>query len=94
MKFIMSLLISFSAHSAPIFLYYEKNVFYASQIKTTLIEEYKIPDYLIKTQHIEKCSKIRHRSKLDLCFTSDGDLKLVSVDRKFIDESLNFFRIP
>jgi hypothetical protein len=94
MKFIISLLFSFSVHSAPIFLYFEKDISYASHIKLILVREYKIPDYLIKTQNIDKCSKIKQRSKLDLCFTSDGDLKMVSVDRKFIDESLNFFRIP
>lgn len=94
MKFLISLLFSCSAYSAPIFLYFEKDIIYASHIKKILVREYKIPEYLIKTQNIEKCSKIKHRSKLDMCFTSDGDLKLVSVDRKFIDESLNFFRIP
>lgn len=91
-KFIISILISTPLQAAEINLFHEGNESGIEEIKEILNSRYFIPDELIKKIPTQNCEGLIKRGKLDLCLKNNGDLILVSVDRRFVNESLKAFR--
>lgn len=94
MKFIISLLIGSSAWASPIVIFHESNQPEAQIYQKILIDNYHVPEELISIQNVKKCERAKGLGKLDLCLKNNGDLVLVSVDVKFINESVKIFRAP
>jgi hypothetical protein len=94
MKFVISFFISLSAMASPIHVYFEGTSQDATIYKNLLINDYQIPEDLIKLKGIKNCEGMKGEGKLDLCLKNNGDLLMVSVDRGFINESLKVFRAP
>lgn len=91
-KFIISVLISTPLFAAEINLFHENNEYGIEEIKETLQSRYFIPNELIEKIEVQNCERVRQTGKLDLCLKNNGDLVLVSVDRRFVNESLKAFR--
>jgi hypothetical protein len=94
MKYIISFFITLNCYSAPIRIFHEQHHEFAHAIKTIMVRDYLIPEELIEMKSIEDCTKLNRKGKLDLCLKNNGDLKLVSVDREFVNDSLKIFRAP
>lgn len=96
MKFVTSILmlLSFELRAAPIRVFYEGDDIYAIAIRDVLVKEYQIPYELIEVSKNTSCEKLNKSGKLDLCLKNNGDLKMVSVNREFVSETLKIFRAP
>lgn len=94
MKFVISFLFAMNAYASPIQLFHEGDSTEALMYKEILINDYLIPEDLIRVRGTRECEKIKPIGKLDLCLKNNGDLYMVSVDREFINESLKVFRAP
>jgi hypothetical protein len=94
MKFVISMFMVSTVWAAPINLYDEGNSTHARIYKEVLKKDYKIPDELIEVDRINNCEHLKAVGKLDLCLKNNGDLKVVSVDERFVKESLRIFRTP
>jgi hypothetical protein len=94
MKFVISLLFSLSAVASPIHVYYEGSSLEAKMFKDIMINDYRIPEDLILLKRVYECEVIKAEGKLDICLKNNGDLILVSVDKRFINESLKVFQAP
>lgn len=78
--------------AAEINLFHERNDIAAEEIKEILNSTYFIPDELIQKIPVRDCEEVNKKGRLDLCLKNNGDLILVSVDRRFVNESLKAFR--
>jgi hypothetical protein len=94
MKFVISLFIPLGLLAAPINIVHVKNLTEAEIYRKILVDEYHIPDELIEIKTTQNCNMVKEAGKLDLCIRTNGDLKIVSVDREFINESLKVFQSP
>lgn len=96
MKFVISfiLMMNASAQANPIQIFHEEDTEVATSVKSILIKTYQIPEQLITLRSVAKCGELKRKGKLDLCLKNNGDLLIVSVDRRFIAESLKIFRAP
>jgi hypothetical protein len=94
MKFAISFLFSASAFSAPINIFHEGLLNDAEIYKNILINEYYIPEELILVRGIQDCKDAKEMGQIDLCLKNNGDLRLVSADYEFINESLKVFQSP
>jgi hypothetical protein len=97
MKYVISsfaLSLSLGLFASPIRIFYEVDSTRAGWVKEILIQNYKIPEDLIVLKNIAKCRGIEAKGKLDLCINDNGDLSVVSVDQRFISESLKIFYTP
>lgn len=94
MKFVISFIFTSNVVAAPITIYHEMTAKKALVVQEIFMSNYKIPHELISIRNIEKCSDIKNSGKIDLCLKNNGDLLVVSVDRRFINESLKIFQAP
>jgi hypothetical protein len=97
MKFVISLLLILLATPSwadPIHIYYENRPSRALLVKNIFMDTYQIPESLIDLREVKKCQELNGGGKLDLCLNNNGDLLVVSVDRRFISESLKIFQAP
>jgi hypothetical protein len=94
MKFLISLLFCFKVFGAPIMIKHEKQIERAQVVEELLTTNWNIPENLIEIETTEDCLKEKSSKKLELCIKKNGDLLVVSVNRKFINESLQVFRTP
>lgn len=79
----------------PVQIYFESGQRLEAIIyRDLLMHDYLIPEELITVREVAECEARRARTEFELCIKSNGDLKLVSVDRKFIQESLSIFKAP
>lgn len=95
MKLGISLLLLLCAKSwgTPIQIYFEKGQkIEASIYQDLLIKDYQIPEELISLTLVVDCDVRKKRAELELCIKNNGDLKLVSVDKNFIRDSLSVFK--
>ena len=92
MKYAISLFFSFNAFASPIYLYFEDNIVDAKIYREILVKDYSIPEAMISVKKASLCEKIKQKWELDLCLKKNGDLKTVSIIKKFIKESLSVFR--
>ena len=83
-----------SLKADPIFIYYESDSQYANEIKNIMTDQYSIPDDMMTLRQVRLCKEIKGKSKLDMCINENGDLNVVSVDQRFISESLKVFKAP
>jgi hypothetical protein len=97
MRFAISLMALLSCSTVlgmPIQIFYESHPQRAQWIKNIFTEDYSIPADLIGMKEVERCEDLGKKGKLDLCLKNNGDLLEVSVDRRFITESLKIFKSP
>jgi hypothetical protein len=95
MKFVISFLfVSLKLSAAPINILHVKNLKEAEIYRQILVEDYRIPEELILITATQDCDQVKESGHLDLCLKNNGDLRLVSVDREFINESLKVFQSP
>lgn len=95
MKFVISsLFFSLNLLAAPINILHEKNPEEAGIYRKILMDDYRIPEELILVRATQDCEQVKENGHLDLCLKNNGDLRLVSVDREFINESLKVFQSP
>ena len=94
MRFVISLFLSLSAYAAPIKVFHESNSERADIVRNIFVNKYKIPEELIENKQITRCEELRELGKLDLCLKNNGDLLVVSVDQRFVSESLKIFYAP
>lgn len=99
MKFVISFLLSIQCYgnkcyASPINIFHEGNSADAGMYRDILKNDYSIPEDLIELKTTNGCETQKTKGKLDLCLKNNGDLYVVSVDRKFIDESLKVFQAP
>jgi hypothetical protein len=93
--FISLLLVSLNAGAVPIRLFHERNqAKEVIHIKNVLTRQYQVPEELIVIRKTDECSSLRKGGRFDLCLNNNGDLLIVSVDRRFIEESLKIFQAP
>ena len=92
MKYVISFLFCTSLQAATINLFHEGNSIEANMLRDILISDYKIPDELIGVKQTELCEDLQKKGKLNLCLKNNGDLIVVSVDRRFVNESLKAFQ--
>jgi hypothetical protein len=93
MKFFISL-VSFSTLASPIHIFHEHRPERAHIVKSIFLEKYSVPEELVTLKITDSCEGLAKGGKLDLCLKNNGDLKVVSVDRGFISESLKIFQAP
>jgi hypothetical protein len=91
---LVALFISIDLRADPIHIYYETDSNFAHEIKDIFTREYSLPEEIITLKKINFCKEIREKSKLDICLNENGDLQVVSVDQRFISESLKVFKAP
>lgn len=97
MKFVISvvlMILSAETGANPIHIYYENKPSRALLVKNIFTETYHIPESLIAMREVKKCDQLNGGGKIDLCLNNNGDLLVVSVDRRFISESLKIFHAP
>jgi hypothetical protein len=97
MKFIISLaliLISLEVKAEPIKIFYENEADKAEIVRSIFVHNYHIPSELFTLSKTIDCSKTSGNKKLDLCLKDNGDLVVVSVDRRFISDTLKIFQAP
>ncbi len=101
MKSIFSLIIILlsmaSAHASPITVYYEtpEGQEYANHVRKYLEKEHHIPGMLITMKMtLKNCEELKSFEKLSVCSKNNGDLKVVSADKIFINETLTVFGQP
>lgn len=96
MKLSISLfLLSSTVWGTPIQIHFEKGQKIEATIyQELLINDYQVPEELISINLIRNCEERKKQAELELCIKSNGDLKVVSVDKNFIRESLRVFRAP
>lgn len=96
MKFVISLLIlnSTLAIASPIKIFHESTNQNALLVKEIFHRTYQIPEDLISISEIASCDALSDKGKLDLCIKKNGDLEVVSVNKRFIHESLKIFNSP
>lgn len=97
MKFTISLLLSLltlSAYAEPIKIFYENESDKAEIVRSIFVDNYHIPSDLFTLSKTIDCSKTSGNKKLDLCLKDNGDLVVVSVDRRFISDTLKVFQAP
>jgi hypothetical protein len=79
----------------PVQLYFEEGQRLEAIIyRDLLIQDYAVPEELITLTEVMKCETMSAKTEFELCIKSNGDLKVVSVDKKFIQESLSIFKAP
>ena len=79
----------------PVQIYFEAGQKLEAVIyRDLLIQDYLVPENLITLTEVYGCEEKKARTEFELCIKSNGDLKVVSVDRKFIQESLSIFKAP
>lgn len=89
------LLLASSAFATPIQIHFEKGQKIEATIyRDLLIKDYLIPEELISMNLVGSCDERKKRAELELCIKNNGDLKVVSVDKNFIQDSLRVFRAP
>ncbi|MBA2405702.1 MAG: hypothetical protein H0V66_13075 [Bdellovibrionales bacterium] len=93
-KILALALVTTSAFAAPIQVFYEHEPSRAQMVKDIFTVSYQIPEDLIALKEVAKCEGLNEKGKLDLCLNNNGDLLIVSVDRRFISESLTIFQAP
>lgn len=94
MKFFISFFMCASLEASPIKIFHENAPENASQVKDIFITGYQIPEELIEMKQVKDCELLKERGKLDLCLKNNGDLLVVSVDKRFVSESLRIFQAP
>ncbi len=97
MKFITSLLaitLTLSCFAAPIRIYHENHYATADEMRKIFTKTYKIPEDLLEIINTRSCNELSQRGKLDVCINDNGDLLVVSVDKRFISETLKIFQAP
>lgn len=100
MKFISSLLVltlTQACFASPIIVFYEtpEGLEYANHVKRFLETNHHIPGMLIAMKQTGgNCEEVKSFEKLSVCTKNNGDLKLVSVDKNFINETLIVFQQP
>lgn len=95
MKFIIStLLLCTQVHASPIRVFHENEIERAQIVKNIFVGTYQIPEELVGINQISNCDEIRGLGKLDVCLKKNGDLKVVSVHKGFVSESLKVFQGP
>lgn len=97
MKFVINavlMIFSQTISAEPIHIYYENKPSRALLVKNIFTGTYHIPEGLIALREVKDCDQLNGRGKLDLCLNNNGDLLVVSVDRRFISESLKIFQAP
>lgn len=97
MKLGISVLFILSAKiwATPIQIHFERGQkIEASIYQDLLIRDYKIPEELISLNLVTNCDDRKRRTELELCIKNNGDLRLVSVDKNFIRDSLSVFIAP
>lgn len=94
MKYAISFFISFNLHASPITVHHEQTSTRAHSVKNIFVGTYHIPEDLISVKEVVKCDELIGQGKLDLCIKNNGDLLVVSVDRRFVNESLKIFQAP
>jgi hypothetical protein len=94
MKFFISMFICTSVLASPIVIFHESNEEDALIYRDLLKRNYYVPDELMTIQIVRSCEKAKGLGKLDLCLKNNGDLLLVSVDVKFVNESIKVFKAP
>lgn len=100
MKFIFScalLLSSLTSFASPIVVYYEtpEGQEYANHVRSYFEKKHQIPGMLISMKMIRKnCDEVKSFEKLSVCTKNNGDLKVVSADKNFINETLIVFQQP
>lgn len=95
MKFVISLiLLSTQISASPIDLSHEAQWDRVQYLKQIFTETYKIPEGLIGMRVVQNCESVESQGKINLCIKKNGDLITVSVDQRFIRESLKIFQAP
>jgi hypothetical protein len=97
MKYVISfycILFCLNLRADPIHIYYENDSYFADEIKLILTDQYNIPEEIITLKKTPLCKDVIKKSKLDVCINKNGDLNVVSVDDRFISESLKVFKAP
>jgi len=97
MKFVISIIAimaSMAIHSEPIRIFYEEDSHNAEVVREIFIENYQIPTELFTLSKTSDCDRTKGNNKLDLCLKNNGDLIVVSVDRRFISDTLRIFQTP
>ena len=94
MKFFISFFFCTSLQASPIKIFHEDAPNNASAVKSIFMTSYQIPEDLIEMKSIQDCELLKERGKLDLCLKNNGDLLVVSVDKRFVSESLRIFQAP
>lgn len=100
MRFIFSLAImalTYSSYASPIVVYFEtpEGEEYANHVRFYFEKKHQIPAMLISTKLTHKnCEEVKSFEKLSVCTKNNGDLRVVSVDKNFISETLTVFNQP
>lgn len=95
MKFVISLfLLTTSLMASPIDLTHEAQWNRVQYLKEIFMNTYKIPEGLIGMRAVQDCDFVESKGKINLCIKKNGDLITVSVDQRFIRESLKIFQAP
>jgi len=94
MKYVISFLFCVSVYGAPIQIFHESSAERAEMVKQIFMGQYKIPEDLIEKKETARCEEIKRLEKLSLCLKNNGDLLVVSVDKRFVSESLKIFYAP
>jgi hypothetical protein len=94
MKFFISFFFCTNLYASPIQIFHENAHENAQQVREIFTTGYQIPEDLIMVKSVESCEMLKERGKLDLCLKNNGDLLVVSVDKRFVSESLRIFQAP
>ncbi|GEM_PF-1240173 len=100
MKFIFSLLaitLTQMCFASPIIVFYEapEGLEYAKHVKSFLETNHRIPGMLISMKQTNgNCEELKSFERLSVCTKNNGDLRVVSVDKNFINETLIVFQQP
>ena len=92
MKLFFSLLfLSQVSHAGLINIYFEKDEFFANEVKKIFISKYSVPEKLINIKKKTCETKVDSRF-LNLCITKKGELIKLPSYLKFIRKSLKTFK--
>lgn len=100
MKFIFSLFILVTSQAllaSPIVVFYEspEGQEYANHVRDYFEKKHQIPGMLISMKMTRgDCEEVKSFEKLSVCTKNNGDLRVVSVDKNFINETLIVFQQP
>lgn len=94
MKYVISFFICLNVFAAPIKIFHEKVPGRANIVKDIFTQQYKVPEDLIEKKETQDCENLKSAGNLDLCLKKNGDLLVVSVNRRFVSESLKIFNTP
>lgn len=79
----------------PVQIYFESGQRLEAIIyRDLLIQDHSVPEELMTLTEVMECETMSAKTEFELCIKSNGDLKVVSVDKKFIQESLSIFKAP